>query len=161
MKLTLPSSVSSLEDVRSLTVETRGYAHWFAHEAIKKQVGAKRAADAPALSPAATEMLRSWGEKQPLSTARLNELITALDGFNKTAQTLTITLAAPAGGAVKQELVAWCRQNLASDILVNFQFNTTLLGGMVVRCGSRIFDWSFRRQLLSNGAKFPEVLRHV
>lgn len=161
MKLTLPNSVSSLEDVRSLTLEVREYARWFAHNAIKKQVGAKNVTEAPTLSPAAKELLRSWTDKQPLTSSRLDELIATLDHFKDTASALTITLAAPASASLKQELVGWCRKNLASDILVSFQFNSTLLGGMVVRCGSRIFDWSFRPQLLNNRKQFPEIFRHV
>lgn len=161
MKLVLPNSVSSLEDVRSLTMEIREYARWYAHNAIKKQVGAKNVTEGPALSPAAKELLRSWTDKQPPTTSRLDELITTLDHFKDTASTLTITLAAPASANLKQELVGWCRKNLASDVLVSFQFNSTLLGGMVVRCGSRIFDWSFRQQLLNNRKQFPEIFRHV
>jgi hypothetical protein len=32
---------------------------------------------------------------------------------------------------------------------------------MVVVHGSRIYDWSFRRQILATREKFPEVLRNV
>lgn len=161
MKFALPSSVSSLEDVRSLISEVREYKRWFSHNAIKKQVGAKHPGDAPSLSPAATELLRSWGAVQPLSTTRIEELLMTLERYKADAPSITITLAAPVSNGLKQQLVGWCRENLAADVLVNFQFNSTLLGGMVVRCGSRIFDWSFRQQLLNNRAKFPEILHHV
>ena len=53
-----------------------------------------------------------------------------------------------------------CRP-VAPDVLVNFQFNATILGGMVVRYGSHVYDWSFRRQILAKRDTFPEVLRRV
>jgi len=62
---------------------------------------------------------------------------------------------------IQKNLVNWCRENIAPNILITFQFNATLLGGMVIRHGSNIFDWSFRRQILAARNNFPEVLRRV
>lgn len=161
MKLLLPNSVSSPQDLMALTFEVREYASWFSHNTIKHQAGAKRGSQAPALSAAALEVLRSWNAQKPITGDTLVELVTALEDFKETAPSLTITLAAPAGGDLKQTLVTWCRENIAPNVLVSFRFNATLLGGMVVRYGSRIFDWSFRREILEQHAKFPEVLRNV
>jgi F0F1-type ATP synthase delta subunit len=44
---------------------------------------------------------------------------------------------------------------------VNFNYNRSLLGGMVVRAGSRVFDWSFRRQIIGAEEKFTEVFHRV
>ena len=161
MKLQLPNSVSSAQDVASIILEIKSYGRWFSHQAILQRTGAKHATESPQLSPTATELLRSWSAKQPLTQTRLDELSTVLQQFIKSAQVVTITLAAPPTGDVKQTLVAWCRTNISPQILVSFQFNQTLLGGMVVRYGSRIFDWSFRRQILAARDTFPEVLRRV
>lgn len=161
MSLTLPSSVSSLQDVSGLEQEVRGYAKWFAHNEIKDRAHAANAAPPPAISPAAQELLRSWSSKTLLTPQRLDELLAALAAFKAAAPTMTITLAAPPPKSVKETLVAWCRQNIKPDMLVNFQFNSTLCGGMVVRIGSHVYDWSFRRQILEAKHTFPEVLRRV
>lgn len=161
MKLRLPDSVSSLQDLTSLQLEMREYARWFAHDAMKKRVNVKHASEPPTLSPAANDMLRSWSDKKALTQQSLDELIKTLDTYKHNASTLTITLAAPPTSDIKKTLVAWCRDNIAPDVLVSFQFNSTLLGGMVVRYGSRVFDWSFRRQILAARNNFPEVLRRV
>lgn len=161
MKLLLPNSVLSPQDLEALIFEIRDYANWFSHNTIKHQAGASRGSQAPVLSPAALEVLRNWNAQKLLDQATLTELVEALDDFKTSAPSLTITLAAPAGGDLKQTLVTWCRENVAPNVLVSFRFNATLLGGMVVRYGSRIFDWSFRREILEHHAKFPEVLRHV
>lgn len=161
MKLLLPSSVSSEQDLIGLTLELQAYAKWFSHNAVKERVHAKHTTQPPALSRGALELLRSSTAQKLLSQRDLDELLVLLSQCQKTARTITITLAAPASADLKESLVGWCRTAISPSILVSFKFNSTLLGGMVVRYGSHLFDWSFRRQLLANRAAFPEVLRRV
>jgi hypothetical protein len=161
MKLNLPDSVASMQDLLSLRAEARDYAKWYAHESIKKTFGTRKTSDQPELSPAADALLRAWKADHNFDRRTLDELVDELTKYIDSAQTLTITLAGPAPGSLRESLVAWCRGNVAPNVLVDFQFNSTLLGGMVVRFGSHIFDWSFRRQILDARAKFPEVLRRV
>lgn len=161
MKLILPPSVSSPQDLQALVADIRAYARWYSHNAVKKRLRARRTGDGPELSRAAHELLRDWTALKPLSIQSLDELIHALEAFQQQAPVLSITLAAPPSGAVKSSLVDWCRKNLAHDMLVSFSFNSTLCGGMVVQDGSRIFDWSFRRQLLEARSHFPEILRNA
>lgn len=161
MKLRLPDSVASSQDVTALQLEVRDYARWFAHEAIKQRTHAKHTSEAPILSDACRELLRTRGGKKDLSQTDLDGLIKELEHYMRTAPTITLTLAAPVTSSIKTMLVKWCRTNIAADVLVNFQFNATILGGMVVRYGSHVFDWSFRRQILANRSNFPEVLRRV
>lgn len=161
MKLKLDGTIASPQDLRALRNELHSYGSWLAHNDIKRQTGASGKTPAPELSPAAKDCLKQYVPSTDKATAALDELVAELEKLAQKANHITITLAAPAPGSVKQTLVNWCRNNLAEDILVSFQFNANLLGGMVVRSGSHIFDWSFRRQILDNRAKFPEVLRSV
>lgn len=161
MKLELPSSVYSEQDVKALALDVQSYRRWFAHNAIKRQLHVRKTAEQPAISPAAAELIRDWSVKKPLSAQSLDELLAALELFRSSSPSITITLAAPPANNLKKILTSWCRNNLSPNILINFEFNATILGGLVVRCGSRIFDWSFRRQILEARGNFPEVLRHV
>lgn len=161
MKLRLPDSVATSQDVTALQLELREYARWFAHESIKQRAGSSRASDAPTLSSAAQEILASQGGKKGVTREALDSLVKELDHYTRTADVITFTLAAPPTNGVKTSLVKWSRANIAPDILISFQFNATILGGIVVRYGSRVFDWSFRRQILANRAHFAEVLRNV
>jgi F0F1-type ATP synthase delta subunit len=92
---------------------------------------------------------------------RLDKLIETLEDYGTSAPIITITLAAPAPNSLKKTLIDWCRKNIAPNALIDFRFNATMLGGMVVQYGSRIYDWSFRRQILAARDKFPEILRNV
>jgi hypothetical protein len=157
----LPASVASPQDLTSLILEIRAYATWYSSEAVKKRVGVTRPVDQPELSPVASEVLRGYAASHQIDRTSLDALITMLDAYGKHAPIMTITLAAPATNTIKAELTGWARANLASNILISYRFNSTILGGMVVRYGSRIYDWSFRSQLLTNNAKIPEILSRV
>ncbi len=159
MKLQLPNSICSPQDVAALTLEVQNYARWFSQASIKLRAHAGNAPEPPELTPAATEVIQAL--PTPVTLQSLDELVETLQKFKQTASSLTITLAAPAPGDLKQTIVAWCRKNIAADVLVTFKFNATILGGMVVSFGSHIFDWSFRRQILAERSKFPEILRRV
>ncbi len=157
----LPDSISSVQDIKALTMDIRQYAKWFSHVAIKQRLELQHDAPQPDISQAASDVIADWSAKQPLSAQALDELIAALSNIEATAPRLSITLVAPATNDLKKTLVAWCRANIEPTVLVSFQFNSTLLGGMVIRYGSRIHDWSFRRQIMAGRTKFPEVLRNV
>lgn len=162
MALELPPEINSKQDVQTLAQEIRGYASWLEHSDIKKRLKIKKSgAPAPQLSPAASEVLRDWLMKSPLSSASLDKLSVALEALKDSASSLTIVLAAPVTGSLKKDLVGWCRKNISAGVLVSFEFNSTILGGMVLRYRSRIFDWSFRRRIMENHQKFAEVLSRV
>lgn len=161
MDVKLPSTIASPQDLAALLGEIKEYAKWFGHESIKQKVAGSHSDQAPELSITANELIRAWGKAKPLSRESFDSLITSLEHYTKSSPAITFTLAAPVSGELKKTLVSWCRDNIAPNILVTFRFNATLLGGMVVQCGSSVFDWSFKRQILSNREHFPEVLRRV
>lgn len=160
-QLSLPETIASPQDLMQMSMEVKAYAKWYAHESILRRVSSKKGTDAPDLSTAARQVISDWSEITPLSTKSLATLITTLESYSRNTDTITITLAAPVTNSIKTTLVAWCRKNVSPSVFVSFQFNSTLLGGMVVRHGSRVFDWSFKRQLLASSGTFPEVLRRV
>lgn len=161
MKIALPNSVSSLQDLGALINEIKEYEKWWVHNDIKHRAGAKKGTPPPILSPGAMEIVRAASGKKLLTRKMLDDLLKDLDTYKRTASSMTITLAAPAPKSTKAALVEWCRNNIDPGVLITFEFNSTLLGGMVIRYGSRVFDWSFRRQILAARANFPEVLRRV
>lgn len=153
----LPDTVSSEQDLNGLVVEIHECLKWLSHETVKKQSGAENASPMPNISPAAQELIKRHGSNQE----DLETIINQLETLRRKSRIITITLAAPATGSIKKTLVSWAREQIAPDVLVNFSFNRAILGGMVVRAGSRVFDWSFRRKILAADGKFPEAFRNV
>ena len=161
MKLNLQTSVSSRQDLKAVIIELQRYVHWFSQNDIKQKVASQQFEGQPELSAAAHDLIGQWHGAKPATQASLAQLIKALEEFAAKALFVSVTLAAPASASLRQAIVGWFRQNVRSDLLVDFNFNATMLGGMVVRYGSHVFDWSFKRQVLANRSKFPEILRHV
>lgn len=160
-QLILPDTVASPQDLLMVILEVRHYAKWYGHEAILQRISKKPGAPQPILSANARKIILDWNEIMEISNRSLSRLIVTLESYAKNTDTMTITLAAPAPSQMRQSIVRWCRQNISPAIFVSFQFNSILLGGMVVRYGSHIYDWSFRCQILTARANFPEVLRRV
>lgn len=161
MTFNLQASVATPQDLKSIIQEVKKYARWFSQEAVRINIAGRRSAQPVTLSSAATEIITDSAEGKQLSQQRLDEIIASLEEILETSPRITITLAAPAPTDLKHTLLQWCRKNLSPNILVDFRFNSTLLGGMVVRYGSHVYDWSFRRQILASKEHFPEVLRRV
>lgn len=150
--LPLPATILSVQDVEGLIVEIKQYGKWLSHNNVKQRLNIPASTELPELTPAAQDIIAGAGTD-------LEGLVGDLEDLRDNAPRLTITLAAPAGGELKRTLSAWCRANIEPDVLISFQFNSTLLGGMVVRYGSHIFDWSFRRRVIDTRSAFPPLLR--
>jgi hypothetical protein len=160
-ELVLPETIASPRDLMQLLLDVKLYANWYAHESIHQRVVQKKGEAAPTISPSAQNVISDWDALTPVSTKGFTELIATLESYANHAEVMTITLAAPVTQTVKTSLVAWCRKNVSAHIFVSFRYNSTILGGMVVRHGSRIFDWSFKRQIIAASENFVEVLRRV
>ena len=161
MTIPIPPAASSTNDLTGLILEVREYAKWFNQYTNAAKLQSTYKQTQPELSPAASGLIRDWAKQDQLTSARLDELVNGLERTKAHAPVMTVTLAAPATSEVKKELVAWCRANISPDILVTFRFNSGLLGGMVVRYGSSIYDWSFRRTIMNERHKFAEILNRV
>ncbi len=144
-----------------MIIELHKHLQWSSQNGIKQKVASQPLDGQPTLSPAASDLINQWQADEAADKDDLTQLIEALEAFAAKASFVSITLAAPASSSLRQAIVSWFRQNVRSDLLVDFNFNATMLGGMVVRYGSHVFDWSFKRQILASRSKFPEVLRNV
>lgn len=161
MKLIMPDSVASAQDLAAVLADVQAYAKWASRELIKQKVAGKSAGAQPTITPEAAEIILSWSGDKDMTQTSIDGLVKALEDYKKSAPSVTITLAAVPSGEVKIKLVAWCRKNLADNILVSFRLNRNILGGLVVAYGSHIHDWSFRRKLLEAEKPFTEVLQSV
>ena len=161
MKLVIPTTVASIQDLNGVINDIHSYAKWAAGELIKQKVAGKSAGAQPAINAEATAIIREWSGGKPLTQTSIDELVKALEDYKKTAPSVTITLAGVPSGEVKTKLVGWCRKELNPGILVSFRLNRNILGGMVVAYGSHIHDWSFRRKLMDGETPFHEVLANV
>ncbi len=161
MNTPLPTDVYSPSDLAALTLEIREYAKWFGQYVNAQRAGSRPNTAQPELSPIASNLIRDYAKLSPMTTERIDEIIATLEQAAMHAPVITITLAAPAPSEVKKQLTEWCRRELSPSVLVAFRFNAHILGGMVVRVGSRVYDWSFRTQLMNKRRGITEALSRV
>jgi len=160
-KLVLPATIISPRDIAELEMELLSYGDWFRHNAIKQELHLPKGTMMPGLSQTAISLLQQVAENNRLSFQILDQLLQDVRSLRQTSPTMTVTLAAPPSRQLQQTIAKWCRKELHDATLIDFRFNATLLGGMVIRYGSHVYDWSFRRALLTNRYEFAEVLRRV
>lgn len=159
MKLALNEAIISAEDLRSVINELKDYTDYLRHAQIKQHV-VKRSAGIPApeLSLAASQLLSEVLENRPLNIGEVETLIGELQKVYDDSPKLKIILAALPPAAVKKKLTAWIRINIAPLALVEYSYNQSILGGMVLNAGSHIFDWSLRQQLIDARPKLNEMI---
>lgn len=160
-KFSLPDDVVTPQDLASVILDIKRYNKWYQSEIIKQRTSVASSEPAPEVSDVASALLSQHAKDGQLSAQSLADLQSSLEYYKKHTQIITITLADIPSRPLRVELAEWCRKNIASDILIQFSCNSRILGGMVVRYGSHMFDWSFRTKLLSNKSIIPEVLRRV
>lgn len=161
MKLVIPDTVASSQDLAVVLTDVQAYAKWASRELIKQKVAGKSTGAQPQVTEAASQIIRAWSDGKSMTQASIDGLLKALEDYKKSAPTITITLAAVPSGEVKTKLVSWCRKELAAGVLISFRLNRNILGGMVVAYGSHIHDWSFRRKLMEAEKPFTEALANV
>jgi hypothetical protein len=144
----LPPEVTSPQQLERLIGQLEQRQATADQAAIKAQVAAGHQAGTP-LAAASAEGIAT------------DELLANLKRILEEAPQLHVTLAAMPSAGLKRDLVAALRTAVDPQVLVTFSFSSALGGGMVVRCGSRIFDWSYRKRLLDHAAAFTGVLRRV
>jgi hypothetical protein len=153
--------VNSPSELKALILEVQRYASWYGQAAVKMKATGAKAETPPPASTAASKLIKAWGQQKPLNQKSLGELADQLKELESKAKTITITMAGPAPLAMKEKITSWCRQNIDPNILIEFRFKSALLGGIVVRFGSHVYDWSFKRQIMASKSKFGEILRNA
>lgn len=162
MKLKLPEDIVSGEDLKDVIEELKGYKAYLHHKQILNKVSSRKSGDAPRLSEAAADLIAQARDGGTLKLAELDKLINELNEvFARSLRVKIILAAAPTPG-IKKKLSGWMRDNVSGSLLIDFRYDSAILGGMIVVFGSHINDWSFRRQILESKDKLTsEFSAHV
>ena len=161
MKFSLPAELISTEDVKSVIYELKLYRSQLRSRIIKKRVTNRLGKTDLELSLAAKAVLsRYFGRSEP-TPAGLEQLLLTLDNELSNMPQIRLVLADVPTPKLKRDITDWFRQNVSPDLLIDFRFSSSILGGMVISAGSHIYDWSYRRQILDNKSAFAGVLRRV
>lgn len=91
----------------------------------------------------------------------IDEVARRLETIKSTAPMVRVTLPGLPSPKLRIELVSWFRKEIHPQVLVSFSLNRLLAGGMVLRAGSSIYDFSFSGALLKQRSKLADMFRGV
>lgn len=153
-EFTLPSQLVSPRDIRELLLELESLKSWQTQHDVAKEARTTYPISEPELSRDASGFVHSWTKSGLTIEAIMEHLSKSLHA----APILTVTLAAEASKDIQATIVKWCRINLSDTALVQFKTDPSLVGGMTMRIGSRLFDWSYRTKLIANKDRLRELV---
>lgn len=151
----LPDSIYSPDHVRACIDELEHYA-----AILTKRARGGRSV-LPELSPAAKALLAEMKGADASRADVITALAAELSRHLEAAPKVTLVVAAPPSRGLKRELVDWWRAETVREVMVEFEVNPDIAGGVVVRTASKLFDYSFRTKLLADPAAFTRILEHV
>lgn len=158
MAFELPQAIYSPALLESVIYDLQFYLDWRLQNEIRKKVGAKPKEE-PTHSAETVIVIEAWlGGKKPTieSMERLLEHLKGLD-----LPQVHLMMAALPNRSQREALANWFRTNVSPNVLVSFVADRNLGGGLVVRTPNRVFDFSWKQQLLAGHAKLPEILKNV
>jgi hypothetical protein len=159
--LELPESLHSPEQLQACAFELEVVISWRRRQDIKKQSGFTGPVTPDfELGPAVAVLL---GSREAVARMPLSDLEGVQSQIHRwLAQPVThVTFAVVPPTSTKVEVVRWFRSRIMPTALVKFHVNGNIIGGMVVRTPNKIFDFSFRKQLLQRKSLIPEILKRV
>lgn len=151
--MTLPNDLYSPDQLSELTMELRGYIGALRDTAVRNR---STNAASPAALPKISALLKQLFENVS-GTMTPEEVLRELEAQLKSAPTVHVLLAAQPSKDLKRQIVLWFRVEVHPSMLLTFSERRDIGGGIVVRAGSHIYDFSFKRQILDNKNRIMEI----
>ena len=154
----LPGAIYSPQLLESVIYDIQIYLDWYRQNVIRRKVGAKPK-DEPNHSDETVVVIEAWLGGKPATLEALEDLLAYLKGL-KLPQ-VHIMLAALPNRSQREALVGWFRTNVGPGLLLSFVADRNLGGGLVVRTPNRVFDYTWKQQLVAARSKLAEILKRV
>lgn len=158
MAFELPTAIYSPELMESVTYELEQYLDWYRSTRIQKTVGAKPVEE-PTHSAETVLVIEAWLEGKTATTETIEALVAHLKELK--LPVVHLTLAALPNHSQRVQLVDWFRNNVSHGLLISFVADRNLGGGLVVRTPNRIFDYTWKEQLIAGRDKLPGIIHAV
>lgn len=156
MAFKLPPAVYSPDLLESVIYEIEQYLGWYRQSKVQKRVGAP-IPEEPTHSAETVLTIEAWLDGQKPTVESIEGLIKHLRELK--LPVVHLTLAALPNHAQRAQLVDWFRGQVGSQtILLTFVADRNLGGGILVRTPNRLFDYSWKQQLIAGRAKMAEII---
>lgn len=162
-RLRLPDSISTSEQLISFIESLSDYQSYIRrlNIAAKAKVDSAKSPvlEAPAMPAELLEFLKAQFGDEPVTIDRLEEIKGFFRDIKEKSPSVHIMMAFLPTASEKAQLTHWFRENIAADILLSFSQNSGMIGGMLIRTRTRIFDFSMRTTLMANRHYLAELLK--
>jgi hypothetical protein len=154
----LPAAVYSPQLLEAVQYDIQIYLDWYRQTKIQKQVGAAVVAE-PTHSAETVLVIEAWLDGKTPTVESLEELVRTLHEMD--LPQVHVMLAALPNRAQREILVNWFRNNSVPGLLLSFVADRNLGGGIVVRTPNRVFDFTWKQQLVAGRDKLAGILKSV
>lgn len=93
------------------------------------------------------------------SSKDVDSYVAKLEQTKKNASVVYITVADIISSEFLTEIVRWLRNNIKDDILVEFNQDPSIIGGVMIRNKNKMFDYSYKALLEANKEKVNEIIK--
>lgn len=158
--LKLPDTISSPDQIMAFIEDLADYQAYIRklNVAAKVKVDSPSGLESPSMPIELVEFLKSQFGNEEVAIARLEEIKTFFKEVKASCPSIHIMMAYLPTVSERAEIVHWFRNNIAENILINFTQNSDVIGGLLIRTRTKIFDMSFRTVLLANKARLAELI---
>jgi hypothetical protein len=154
----LPQAIYSPALVESVTYDIQYYLDWFRQNQIRKKVGAA-AKEEPTHSAETAIVIEAWLGGKAATLESLEALLEYLRTLK--LPEIHLMLAALPNRTQREALVTWFRTNVSPHLLLSFVADRNLGGGLVVRTPNRVFDYTWKQQLIAGRSKLAGIVKNV
>ncbi len=159
MAYELPSAVYSPQLLEAVVHDIEAYLEWYRETTVKKKVGAKTAVAEPSHSAETEMVISEWLGGKAATIESIEQLVAALKSLQ--LPEVHVMLAALPNRAQREIIIDWLRNNTTPHLLVSFVADRNLGGGLVLRTPNRVFDFTWKQQLLNSRDKLAGIVRRV
>lgn len=142
----LPTTIYSPEQLNGLIMELRRYIDAERDASHRSDHGGK---------PHTSSALKSVFEST--SDAPAEQVLNELEALVKNAPTVHVITAGMPGRKLRQQLVNWFRSEIHEHALLFFTERRDIGGGIIIRAGSHVYDFSIKRKILDNKHRITEI----
>jgi hypothetical protein len=153
--LRLPADMYSPEHVAGALLELRQLESHLRDHAARAKVAKNTATPNLQVSPGVLELLHN-----KVTLAAVADMQKQLIAYREVAPLIRILLPATPSLRFKQQLVDWFRDAIHPGSLLQFTVRRDICGGFVLQTSGRVYDFSFRSQVLAKKERVAELL-HV
>lgn len=158
MAFELPGAVYSPQLLEAVTFDIERYLDWYRETKIQKKVGAK-GKEEPTHSAETVLVIEAWLGGKPATVESLEALVKYLKEL-KWPQ-VHVMLAALPNRSQREALVDWFRANTTPHLFLSFVADRNLGGGVVIRTPNRVFDFTWKQELVAGRDKLAGIIRRV